>query len=387
MATAARNLAKSFIDPAALQDFLANRIITPPKSDGRLRPIGIGEVPRRIISKAILSVIKEDILNDIGLHNLCAGQTAAIESIIHWINAKFAEHASEAILLADGDNAFQRLNRRVTLHNTRLICPVIYPSLINFYRSPVMQYVRTTNGQIHNIPSREGVVQGCVFAMCMYAIGLLPLVKKLDAMNTSSTKPKQVWYADDAQAVGKLDSLKSFLDALSLHGPIYGYHLNISKTILCIKDNDAINARATDIFQDDIQQGLKIQLGATDLGAAIGTPTFIQDLLQNKCSKLLDQLDRLCLIAKTQPHAAYTGYTLGLQHKLTFLMRTNPSLSLHLQQLEDKLTQSFLPTLLNEEDRPLSDFDRQLYSLPAKLGGLAIRNPVKVAGPAFMTPS
>ena len=64
-------------------------------------------------------------------------------------------------------------------------------------------------------------------------------------------------------------------------------------------------------------------------------------------------------------------------------MRTNPSLSPHLQQFEDKLTQSFIPTLLNEEDRPLSDFDRQLYSLPAKLGGLAIRNPVKEAGPAL----
>ena len=56
-----------------------------------VRPIGICEVARRIISKAIIFVVKDDIQEAAGSHQLCGGQIAAARQLF-------------AILLVDASN-------------------------------------------------------------------------------------------------------------------------------------------------------------------------------------------------------------------------------------------------------------------------------------------
>ena len=60
LALIARKIATTYVDPAGLSSFTACRLIALDKMPG-VRPIGIGEVPRRIVSKAILSVIQDEI--------------------------------------------------------------------------------------------------------------------------------------------------------------------------------------------------------------------------------------------------------------------------------------------------------------------------------------
>ena len=57
LAMVARRICTSFVDPSTLQPLLNSRLIALDKNPG-VRPIGIGETSRRIISKAILSVLK-----------------------------------------------------------------------------------------------------------------------------------------------------------------------------------------------------------------------------------------------------------------------------------------------------------------------------------------
>ena len=52
------------------------------------------------------------------------------------------------------------------------------------------------------ILSEEGITQGDPLAMLMYAIAMIPLIRRL--LNNDVT---QVWYADDACACGRLASL------------------------------------------------------------------------------------------------------------------------------------------------------------------------------------
>ena len=59
--------------------------------------------------------------------------------------------------------------------------------------------------------------------MPMYAIATIPLIKSLN-QNLS-----QVWYADDATAVGKISTLRDWRDQIVARGPSYGYHANASK--------------------------------------------------------------------------------------------------------------------------------------------------------------
>ena len=51
-----------------------------------------------------------------------------------------------------------------------------------------------------------------------------------------------------------------------------------------------------------------------------------------------------------------------------------------LQPLEDLLRDSFLPTLTG---RMLSEMEREIFSLPARDGGLGVQNPSETAQQAF----
>ena len=70
-----------------------------------LRPIGVAEVLRRIISKAILA-IKEAA----GGVQLCVGQVSGCEAGVHAMRGIFDDEETEAILLVDATNAFNSLN-------------------------------------------------------------------------------------------------------------------------------------------------------------------------------------------------------------------------------------------------------------------------------------
>ena len=60
LAAVGRRLCTSLVNPEALSAFMACRLLPLDKCPG-VRPIGIGEVPRRIISKAVLWILSNDI--------------------------------------------------------------------------------------------------------------------------------------------------------------------------------------------------------------------------------------------------------------------------------------------------------------------------------------
>ena len=80
-------------------------------------PIGIGECLRRIICKAIASVLSMDILDSVGALQLCAGHTSGCEAAVHAGKTIFNSPKAEAFLTVDAANAFNLLNRRVALMN------------------------------------------------------------------------------------------------------------------------------------------------------------------------------------------------------------------------------------------------------------------------------
>ena len=84
-----------------------------------IRPIGIGKVLRRIIGKTILSVIKPNLMASAGNLQLCAAQPAGCESAIHAITEIFKEDETDGLLLIDAENAFNSLNRSVSI---KVIC-------------------------------------------------------------------------------------------------------------------------------------------------------------------------------------------------------------------------------------------------------------------------
>ena len=73
LATLARRLSTEFVDPLTVEPILASRLIPLDKGNGDVRPIGVGEVIRRIIEKCVTKVTKQDIIEASGSLQVCAG--------------------------------------------------------------------------------------------------------------------------------------------------------------------------------------------------------------------------------------------------------------------------------------------------------------------------
>lgn len=366
IARLARRLCTGYVDPEGISALVACRLIALDKCPG-VRPVGIGETLRRLISKAVLQVARDDIQRVVGCLQLCAGQEAACEAGILAMRSLFEDGTVEAVLLVDASNAFNSLNREAALRNTHILCPILAPMLTNTYRSPARLFI----GGDH-ILSQEGTTQGDPLAMAMYALGTLPLILKLQNDVT------QAWYADDATAGGEITGLRRWWEKLEAIGPQYGYHPNPNKTWLVVKPEHL--PAAEEQFQET---GVKITTqGQRHLGAAIGSRNFVEDFVREKVLVWVSEIEKLSRIASFQPQAAHTVFTHGLMHRWTFLMRTVPGVEELFQPLEEVIRHQFLPALTGR--KALSDSERALLALPARHGGLGIPIPTAAAQRQFL---
>ncbi len=227
LASSAKRLCSVHINHQLVSPLLACRLIALDKCPG-VRPIGIGDT-------SILKVVKGEIQEATGSKQLCTGQISGVEAAIHTARECFLKEDTQAVLLIDATNAFNSLNRNVALHNIQFTCPELSTMLYNTYRAPSDLYI---DGE--TILSQEGTTQGDPLAMPMYALATIPLIDKLPRDVT------QIWYADDASAIGSLTSLRAWWEELSTHGPKYGYYANASKTWLVTKEN--AQSEASEIF-------------------------------------------------------------------------------------------------------------------------------------------
>ena len=367
IAAVARKLASS--NCRHVDALSACRLIPLDKRPG-CRPIGVGEVLRRIMGKCIMAVVKEDVRKAAGNLQVCAGQQAGGEAAVHAMREMFDNTECEAVLLVDAKNAFNTINRKTMMHNIKIKCPSLATYVENTYTTPSDLYINNHGGKVKVLESAEGTTQGDPVAMAMYALGLSVLQ---DEIRYSKTQVKQVAYADDLSGAGKISDLREWWDTVNTTGPEIGYIPNATKSVLIVKPEHYDHAAET--FGGS---GVIVTKdGQRHLGAVIGTEAYKKEYVGDKVAEWVKELEDLSAIAKTEPHAAYSAYTHGIQHRWTFLMRTIPDISPLLQPLESAIKCIFLPALV--KSHPLNEEERDMLALPPRLGGMGITNPVKLA--------
>ena len=123
--------------------------------------------------------------------------------------------------------------------------------------------------------SQEGTTQGDPLSMYMYTIGILPLIQQL------KQNIKQVRYADDATATGRVCDLKQWWDHLENIGPNYCYVVNPTKTWLIVKET--FLSETNEIFKNT---NIRITTeGHPHLGAALGTKTYVDSYVGKKVNE------------------------------------------------------------------------------------------------------
>ena len=194
--------------------------------------------------------------------------------------------------------------------------------------------------------------------MPMYAIATIPLIWRI------SNSVTQVWYADDAAALGSVTELRNWWDNLVKLGPDFGYFANSTKTWLVTKDSCLSSATAA-------FAGTNVNItssGRPYLGAPLGSSEYSIQFSHDKVEHWSNELKTLSEIATTQPHAALASYPGSFRgepgYEATcclcclhswFLQQMVPSFLYHAKHEQpvstsgEHFTHCFIPTIL--EDR------------------------------------
>ena len=93
------------------------------------------------------------------------------------------------------------------------------------------------------------------------------------------------------------------------------------------------------------------------------------------------EVKALSSVAKTQPQAACAAYTHGLTGKCAYLSRGCEISSEQFSSLEEVIRLDFIPAI---SGRAVSDVERVLLTLPARMGGLGLPNPASDADVSYL---
>jgi len=300
LATATKKLCTSKDISSTLEPLVACRLIPLDKNPG-LRPIGIGEVLRRIIGKVVIAAVRSDVISSVGSLQVCAGHEAGCEAAVHAMHSIFNDESTKAVLLIDAANAFNSVNREAFLHNVEIICPAIAVYVKNCYSIPSRLFV--VGG--YELKSSEGTTQGDPIAMAIYAIAIIPLLLMImEIVTPKAPSTKVVAYADDFTAGGVLKDLRTWWDTLCHLGPKFGYYPQANKSWIIVKEQYKNSASIT--FKDS---DIKISsTGKRHLGAAIGSTSYKNQYINDKIDIWIAEIKVLSKIAKIEPQAAFSCF-------------------------------------------------------------------------------
>ncbi len=350
-----------------IRALLARRGIALDKQPG-VRPIGIGECRQRIEAKAMALATRMDVQEICGADQLCSGVKAGIEAAVHSMNDIFADDDTEGLLLVDASNAFNTLSRPAMLWNCRVLWPRCSLFLFNFYRGfAVIALKGAACRTLQVMHSREGTTQGCPLAMLAYSVGILPLISKLKDPSLHA----QSWYADDSSCGGKLRRILNWFRQLLNLGPSYGYFAEPAKSVLIVKEEHLEEAAL--LFAD---LNVKVTLADRFLGGYVGKCDEVRQLIGAKVECWIDAIECLSQAAVSYPQSAYAAFTHSLSAEWTYLQRVAPNIADVLEPLRDAIQQQFTPAVVGRE---ILSIEHDLFTLPVKKGGLAIRDPVTSA--------
>ena len=175
MSEIARKINCEKVDPVAPETYTACTTIALDKDgQGAVRPIGIGEVLRRVIGNTISKLLKADVCEAVGVRQTCGGQVGGIEAAIHAATKIYGLSSNRCMLQIDASNVFNNMNRELSLHNAQIICPKIHCYLMNTYQKAARLFI----GRGMELESQEGTTKGDNIAMAYYAIGMKPLMDR-----------------------------------------------------------------------------------------------------------------------------------------------------------------------------------------------------------------
>ena len=283
------------------------------KKDGGVRPIAVGEIFRRLVSRAVcLSPGFEDLCKELFVEGNQAGVgvKGGAEAVVHAARYCLQSNPGHLVLKFDFVNAFNAVSRNVVRHEVAQKCPKILPWLDFCYGEAAILRCEDISLPFQ---SRVGVQQGDSLGPFLFALALNTVTKRLKSLLSAG---KAFWYLDDGIVVGSKDDVVTAWFFLKEEGEKIGLVLNESKCELFAKKLEDLNG---------IPGGMKrcVGCGFDILGSPVGEESFCDEYVAKRVEKIKFGIRRLELIDDPQIEATLIRSCLGMP-KFGFALRSAP---------------------------------------------------------------
>ena len=330
-----------------------------PGSDGQvnLRPVVIGEILDRIISKTILKTLLPDIMQYLGPSQVGVGIKSGAEATIHWIGSRLEDDPSLACLRLDQTNAFNAISRQSIAEAIKISVPELRSWFMLAYGRPSAVVLNTEQGATY-VPCSRGVRQGDVLGPALYAMGATKTWNEIRGLPGI----EGLAYLDDWTLVGKPETLRTAMSRASATLANIGLELSPSP------GKQEVYSHQTETLATHFQQSMIKEDGIVVLGAPVGKDKFQADFCMRKARKAIEKCKALEQLPSLQ--SQYHLYTKCVIPSIRYLARivylTSASQAL---ALFDEFSLSFAKSICTSPHTITYEHSERQLQLPLKFGG------------------
>ncbi|XP_076887974.1 uncharacterized protein LOC143538262 [Bidens hawaiensis] len=351
--------------PVDLAEFVASAPLTPLlKPDNGVRPIAVGAIWRRLVSKVVMRSVGKEMAKYLGDFQFGVGIPSGAEAVLHSANRflnMFHSDGSLAMLTVDFSNAFNLVDRTTLLHEVRVRCPSISLWVNFLYGQPARLYIGNDC-----IQSTTGVQQVDPLGPLLFALALHPLIHQV---RDGCKLLFHAWYLDDGTIIGDAIKVAKALDIIRSKGPSLGLGLNIKKTKVYWPSCNGIKAKVG-LFPIGIGRP---ELGVKLLGGAVSRDAgFISSLASTRASRAVELMRYLTRLRDPRCELLLLRSCMGVA-KLLFGLRTcQPMFVKEAVSVFDKGLRAAIEDIVVCGGLFFWDFQWRLASLPIHFGGLGL---------------
>eukprot|EP01036_Dinobryon_divergens_P029340 gene29340-38419_t len=364
----------------------------------KLRPIGIGMVWPKIISKTILNYYRSSAKDYFEPHQFGLSQSG-LESITHITKEALKEHPDWVLLRLDLVNAFNSIFRKIIFEEVYKHFPLLLPWLNCLYGDFSHLWTKSDQGEFYfPLSSEEGVKQGCTLGSFLFCLAIHhPVIKKINELLTSSLGDNSS--SSTGFAFGLLDDINIIADPAVLTFDFWdkirevlsscGLSINMEKATLY---TSTCSDESLSILRSELPQSLKFRSDGVELvGTPIGNDEFCKTYWE---TNLLNEMQNAIPLVCSWPDVqrALCLFRLCIVSKYNYFLRHSDPRSMYAAHISESIHQlvqnglaHILDPLTTEEFQTIITEKIWLQSiLPPKMGGLGIQDPLLTHLPAFI---